>query len=185
MASTTCRRQGRFMVMEEDGPYKYEWAELSAVRQRINAVRPLEQIGRTKGGLINNCWAKWLISLWHSQVLSPVLAQQRVCDTAGLWRTCSGVKSEMAWDLLPSALPAAGLVLPTLCQEAPEHLSFISALLRMRDLALLTSIEMNPGMSILTPIFKRYCSLSAASGKITKSNSVGQNTQRSRVHASV
>jgi len=58
MASTTCRRQGRFMVMEEDGPYRYEWAELSAVRQRINAVRPLEQTGRTKGGLINNCWAK-------------------------------------------------------------------------------------------------------------------------------
>lgn len=42
------RRQGRFIVMEEDGPYRCEWAELSAVMQRINAVRLWNRLGGPK-----------------------------------------------------------------------------------------------------------------------------------------
>lgn len=33
MASMTCRRPGKFRVVEEDGPGRCEWAEPSAIRQ--------------------------------------------------------------------------------------------------------------------------------------------------------
>lgn len=33
MASMTRRRPGRFTVVEEDGPYRCEWAERSALRE--------------------------------------------------------------------------------------------------------------------------------------------------------